>query len=88
MALQEFLQRWIKRLSREVIQDGVTLRSREKAFHPVQDYLGSLKWDGTNRLDSWLHAFLGVEQSEYAKRIGAMFMIGMVARIMFPGAEG
>jgi predicted P-loop ATPase len=86
-ALQEWFQRWIQRLSREVIIDAVSLRARENAFHPVQDYLGSLKWDGTSRLDSWLPVYLGAQDSEYVRKIGTMFMVSMAARIMQPGAK-
>jgi len=33
----------------------------ENEFHPVREYLASLKWDGVKRLDNWLIYYLGVE---------------------------
>ena len=32
---------------------------RRNGFHPVRQYLDSLEWDGIERLDTWLHAYLG-----------------------------
>ena len=32
---------------------------RRDGFHPVRQYLDSLEWDGIERLDTWLHAYLG-----------------------------
>ena len=33
----------------------------DRTFHPVREYLDSLKWDGTKRIDDWLSLYLGVE---------------------------
>jgi predicted P-loop ATPase len=46
-----------------------------------------LTWDRQPRLNSWLHRYLGVEQSPYAAVVGRMFMKAMVARVMQPGCK-
>ena len=33
--------------------------ARRNGFHPVRDYLDGLEWDGTPRIDNWLHEYLG-----------------------------
>jgi predicted P-loop ATPase len=63
------------------------MRAHERTFHPVRDYLGSVQWDDTARLSAWLSTYLGVEQNDYTARIGAMFLISMVARILEPGCQ-
>jgi predicted P-loop ATPase len=86
--VQEALQKMaLDRLSRETAHHAVDLVAREHRFHPVRDYLNGLVWDGKPRLDSWLTDYLGAEASGYTARIGAMFLISMVARIFEPGCK-
>lgn len=53
-------------------------------FHPVREYLNGLQWDHTQRLDRWLHTYMGAEFSVYSALVGRMFLIGAVARVMRP----
>jgi predicted P-loop ATPase len=87
-ALQEFLQlAGLEKLSKETVHQAVDSRASERTFHPVRDYLTALQWDGTPRLDTWLHTYLGVEHGRYATGIGRMFLIAMVARVFEPGCK-
>ena len=61
--------------------------AREHSFHPICDYLDSLRWDGVARLDDWLTLYIGVEPSDYVRAVGAKFMIGGVARVYRPGCK-
>jgi predicted P-loop ATPase len=87
-AIQELMQlAGLCRVSKDVIHQAVDLRAKERAFHPVRDYLGNLKWDDTPRLDTWLTKYLGVQDSEYVQKIGKMFLLATVARIYEPGCK-
>jgi predicted P-loop ATPase len=44
-------------------------------YHPVRDYLESLKWDGTPRLVSWLSYYLGADETEYAETVSKAFLL-------------
>jgi predicted P-loop ATPase len=84
----EFLQRaGLKRIAREVVRDAIDARARDLRFHPVLDYLESLKWDGCPRANVWLTTKLGAELSPYTQAIGTMFLVSMVARIFEPGCK-
>lgn len=86
--LQEFLQSCgLEKLARETVQQAIDARAAEKAFHPVKDYLTSLRWDGTHRLDAWLSYYLGCDQTPYTAGIGQMFLTAMAARIFEPGCK-
>jgi len=56
-------------------------------YHPVRDWLTSLSYDGTSRLDSWLSRYLGADASPYTCVVGRAFLIAMVARVMKPGCK-
>jgi len=87
-SLQEWLQlAGLPNVGKETAHQAVDLRARECAFHPVRDYLAGLRWDGTPRMKGWLATYLGAERSPYTDRIGRMFLISMVARILEPGCK-
>lgn len=92
--LQEWLQRnELRGIGKDVVHQAVDYRCQERTFHPVRDYLNSLHWDchrnaaGLTRLDIWLSHCLGVEDTPYTRKIGRMFLIGMVARALKPGCK-
>ena len=86
--LQEWLQHaGLPKVSKDTTHQAVDLRARERAFHPVRDYLGALAWDGIARLDGWMTRYLGAERTPYTSAIGRMFMVAMVARIFDPGCK-
>ena len=51
---------------------------RRNAFHPVRNYLDGLEWDGIERLDTWLPAFLDAEDTELNRAYGRKTLIGAV----------
>lgn len=66
---------------------GAAIQSvaRQTSFHSVQDWLNELKWDGVERIDSWLIEHLGVEDTPYARGVGRRWLISAVSRALRPG---
>ncbi len=54
--------------------------ARQLTYHPVVDYLKSLLWDGTERIDQFLHSYLGAEDSQLHRAISRRWFISCVAR--------
>ena len=86
--VQEQLQKLgLKRLTKETVHQAVDLRAEEHAHHPVRDYLNGLTWDGANRVDGLFPVYFGADDNDYARAIGGLFLVGMVARIFEPGCK-
>ena len=64
-------------------------------FHPVRDYLNSLTWDKTARLDALLPTYFGVNVGKdvsesalkYILAVGRCWMLSAVARALNPGCK-
>lgn len=57
----------------------------QKPYHPVRDWLTSLKWDGEERLDNLFSYYFGCPINKWVCDVSRMWMISAVARIMRPG---
>jgi len=49
--------------------------------------LQGLRWDGVERVDRWLWAYLGAEDTEYSRAVGSRWLVSAVARVLRPGAK-
>ena len=65
----------------------LSMLGRRNSFHPVRDWLCSLKWDGQPRVDGLFHRYFGAKDSEYSRAVSRTFSIGAVARVMSPGCQ-
>lgn len=59
----------------------------DNSFHPVKEYLASLVWDRTPRVDSWLIDCAGAVDSAYVRAVGSILLIAAVRRIREPGCK-
>ena len=71
----------------KLVREAIMMVADLHSFHPVQEYLASLKWDGKERLETWTIVYLGATQSHYVKLAGAKWMIAGVARVRRPGCK-
>ena len=69
-------------------KDGLlAITSAERLYHPVKEYLGGLKWDGVQRLDTLLVDYLGAVDSPYVRAVTRKTLVAAVARIYRPGTK-
>lgn len=74
------------------VVDGIAAIACENAYDPIQEYLLGLKWDGTERLSTWLSTYCGAAsgegaEAEYVRVIGKRWMIAAAARALQPGCK-
>ena len=88
LRLAEWLQQHdLPAIKPATARDGLQIIAAENKINPLRDRLDGLKWDGIERLDSWLEDYLGVEKTTYSTTVGRKWMIAAVARVYSPGCK-
>ena len=64
----------------------IEIAERNK-YHPIKQYLESIQWDLTPRLDQWLVNTCGAEDNAYTQAVGSKYLMAAVARILCPGIK-
>ena len=87
MALGKWLQQHLSFVVKALgnISTGVIACAQEHPFHPVREWLDGLIWDGTPRIEHFMHECFGAKAGPYASLVGRYFLLSMVARIFEPG---
>jgi len=85
---------WLKKHYRfepsvNLINEAFIYIGTRNQFHPVRDWLDTLKWDGEKRVATWLRDYLNSEKqsAEYLEAVGTLMLAGMVGRIYNPGCK-
>lgn len=72
----------------EVVRNALEgLCKLELNYDPVVSYLGSLKWDGVARLDTFLERHFLAEKKEVARVMWRRWMVSAVKRAREPGCQ-
>ncbi len=74
-------------VSGQKVDDALSLEFEKKCFHPIRDYLTSLTWDGTKRVDTLLIDYFGVEDNSYTRAAIRKMLCAAVARVFEPGTK-
>ena len=72
---------------KEPTRDAAETLAIQNPFHPIRDYLDSLRWDGEPRLDRWMTTYLGAEDTPLNTAIGRVMLIAAVRRVRDPGIK-
>ena len=86
------LRTWLARDQKLIVpqgevEQGLRIAAHTNRVHPVCEYLRSLSWDGTPRIDSWLHTYLGTPDTLYERGVGSKWLISAIARVVEPGCQ-
>ena len=73
--------------SKSLVDQGIDLVASDYTYDPLKDYLNGLVWDGVPRVDSWLTRVGAESEVGYCSRVGAVWMIGAVARGLRGGSK-
>ncbi len=62
-------------------------RSRKPNYHPVLEYLKSIRHDGQPRLETWMIRYLGAPDTAYTRAVCRKWLISAVNRVTDPGCQ-
>lgn len=71
---------------RDDVEAAILTSASARTFHPIQQYLRSIDWDGQPRLSAMARDYLGSDQPLYAELV-RKWMISAVARALTPGCK-
>ncbi len=73
--------------SEKKIADAAALAADANSYHPIQDYLNGLVWDGKERIRFCLRHFLGADTDGYTYEALRLFLLGAIHRAFCPGCK-
>ena len=74
-------------VSSQKIDDALALDVEKHSFHPIQEYLNSLEWDGISRVDTLLVDYFGATDNSYTRAAIRKTLCAAVTRVFHPGAK-
>lgn len=77
----------LPKITLALMHEAALHAAEAQARNSLTDWLSALKWDGTERLDTWLADCLDVSRSPYNDRVARNWLISMVARAFKPGCQ-
>lgn len=75
----------MKAITQEDLYGAVNMAARNAAFHPIREYLLSLRHDGRLRAESLFIEYCGCPDTPYYRAAARNFLLGAVARAFEPG---
>ena len=88
---ESWLRRWIwvnyRIKGKDDIADAVQMAETLRVINPIKEFLDGLEWDGTPRIATALHDYLGAEETEYTAAVLRVFLLGAISRAYRPGIK-
>ncbi|WP_029516962.1 virulence-associated E family protein [Paenibacillus polymyxa] len=85
--MQHYFNKVFNIKSATVIQNAFTEVTHMNKFHPIKDFIQSVKWDGVKRLDTLFIDYLGCPDGPYEREATRKIMIAACKRLYEPGCK-
>ena len=76
-----------QKISRELIRDAVSLLAVNQEMDSAIEWVESLRWDGTPRVERFVHERFGCEDSDYATAVSKYMWTALAGRALSPGCK-
>ena len=89
---EQRIAEWLSRvyrveISAESLRPICATISDDHGYDPLVGYLRGLRWDGTERIDTWLQWGMGAADTPILRWIGQAWLVQAVARALRPGCQ-
>lgn len=85
--VRNYIETIYKISSSQKIDDALAIEIEQHKYHPIIEYINSLEWDGTNRIDTLLIDYFGTDDTPYTRACIRKALCAAVARIFNPGIK-
>ena len=74
-------------ISEKNIPRAIDLIAHDNSYHPIQEALNRLNWDGVSRIAGLFPRYLGAERCEYTTEATKLLLLAAISRIYQPGIK-
>ena len=85
--LRLYLEEKYNQTKDRCISTALNIIVDQNKYHPVREYLETLKWDGQERIRYALQKFFGAADDEYVHEMLRMHMLAAISRVYNPGIK-
>ena len=80
--------RFTELVDKDLIEQNLIEYAHRNSYHPVKKFYEAMpEWDGTPRAETIFIKFLGVDDTPMNRAITMNWLMGMFARVYFPGCD-
>lgn len=69
------------------LDDAFRQRCRQTEYHPIRDYIDSLQWDGTDRIEQFFQFAVKAKDTPYVREASRLLFAGGIQRLYNPGCK-
>lgn len=84
---KRYIERTYHINSTEKYNDAMRILISKHSYHPLREYVDSLKWDGVSRLEEFLKNWAKCINNEYTREASRLLFAGGIARLYSPGCK-
>ena len=85
--IQRIIEKEYSIYNEKKLASAIRSVAAENPYHPIREYLESLKWDGIKRADTAFADYFGAELSEYNAMCIRLVLFGAIERVFNPGCK-
>lgn len=85
--MRRYIEKNYKIYTPQKVDDAFRIRLLEVKYHPVRDYIRSLKWDGVDRIDQFFQFAVKAPDTPYMREASRLLFAGGINRAFHPACK-
>lgn len=82
--IQRIIEKEYSIYNEKKLASAIRSVANEHKYHPIKDYLNSLKWDGIKRADTAFADYFGADYSDYNSMCLRLILFAAIERVFNP----